>query len=298
MIISRIYGGIGNQLFQYAAGRYISDPLGTIPKLDINEYNLKYVKGTKRTFGIHELNLPWRPLSKNEKKIASLYHNRITRKIFSNWPWELTREKQAYRLQDISGKSNKDIYLDGYWQCFDYAKFVIPEISGKMHQMYESMPPEIRQLADKMGKNNSVSVHFRRGDYANDEKISSIHGIMNNNYYRNAIDHICERFTDVKFYIFSDEPDWVKSNFSHKCKFHYVENQKLFPDYYDLVLMSMCKHNIIANSSFSWWGAALNSSKNKQVIYPSQWIKGIKTKETDLMPEDWVNIDMDENNVK
>jgi len=134
---------------------------------------------------------------------------------------------------------------------------------------------------------NSVSIHFRRGDYVTNPLTSQHHGVCSNKYYQDAISLLKSKISQPHFFLFSDEPEWLKTNVSLQEPFRIIDNN---PGYVDLYLMSNCKHNIIANSSFSWWGAWLNNNPDKIVIAPHKWFNepGINT--YDLIPETWIRL--------
>ena len=177
-----------------------------------------------------------------------------------------------------------DNYI-GFWQSYKYFidnwNFFKDEINL---EKFNTDPVTLNQIRIS----NSISVHIRRGDYINNLKTSAVHGNLKLDYYKKAIHLIHGQFKNSIFFFFSDDIDWVKNNFNEK-NFHFVENNynDLNLPFKDLLLMKNCKHNIIANSTFSWWGAWLNENSNKIVFAPEYWTSKIKSANTDLIPKKW-----------
>ena len=147
-----------------------------------------------------------------------------------------------------------------------------------------------QMFSDRIQSTESVSLHVRRADYIQNALTNKIHGTCDQDYYDRAIRYIAERVIDPHFFIFSDEPEWVKENLKIDFPMTVVDCNDASRNYEDLRLMSTCKHNIIANSSFSWWGAWLNPNPDKLVITPEQWFNDKKRNTKDLIPEQWVKM--------
>jgi len=141
----------------------------------------------------------------------------------------------------------------------------------------------------KIKEKNSVSLHIRRGDYLTMQKAIDTIGVCPLDYYDKAIREITRKIKNPTFFIFSDDINWVKENLKTNSPTIFVSGGKL-KDYEELILMSKCKHNIIANSSFSWWGAWLNNNPNKIVIAPKKWFKDTSKNTRDLIPESWLKL--------
>jgi hypothetical protein len=135
----------------------------------------------------------------------------------------------------------------------------------------------------------SVSLHIRRGDFVSNRKTNEIHGVLPLEYYYEAIRLITNQVRNPEFFIFSDDIPWVRENLLVPKKVNFVEHPTSNRDYEDLILMSNCKHHIIANSSFSWWGAWLSQNPVKRVIAPREWYR-IVIDTRDLLPEEWIKL--------
>jgi hypothetical protein len=149
---------------------------------------------------------------------------------------------------------------------------------------------ESEMLSVKIKNEESVSIHVRRGDYISIPKNNELYETCSESYYSEAMNLVKAKFPNAVFYVFSDEPEWFRKNVKVNVPLVYVTHNVGEKSYEDLILMSQCKHNIIANSSFSWWGAWLNDNKNKVVIAPQKWFKD-KSKDTkDLIPQKWIQL--------
>jgi len=142
---------------------------------------------------------------------------------------------------------------------------------------------------DKITDVESVSVHIRRGDYISNPITNQYHGSLDIGYYQNALKIMLKKINNPHFFVFSDDYEWAERNIKSDSPITYIKHNSA-KNYEDLRLMSMCKHHIIANSSFSWWGAWLASNKNKMVIGPQKWFLGKKYNDADRMPENWIRI--------
>ena len=193
-------------------------------------------------------------------------------------------DKEPTAMNEIMSK--KKIYLRGYWQNPNYWE----NCRGNLKDIFEFKTDYIddrnKDIAKKIKGENSVSIHVRRGDYLWAENAEARMEICTLEYYKKAISYIYEKAGNCSFYIFSDEPKWVRANFT-ELDYILIDWNQGENSYLDMYLMSLCKHNIIANSSFSWWGAELNCNKEKIVVSPSKWYNGMSS---DLIMNDWIKI--------
>jgi hypothetical protein len=285
MIYSRIRGGLGNQLFQYSVARSLADQLGVNLGLDIREYNnsSKFKMGLSN-FNIRaDLNPAGLIKHKKDSKISYVLesllgkHKHVYHEPFLNF------DKHVLTKQD-------NTYLKGYWQTEKYfiknKVNILNDLKVISHQDIKN-----KMISSKIANNNSVSLHIRRGDYISNSAYNSIHGTCSLNYYTNAVNYLIDKIgVNFKVFAFSDDPEWVSSNLKLPVDICFVKNNSSEYNYEDLRLMSECNHNIIANSSFSWWGAWLNTNHNKTVITPSKWYADKSTKNADITPSNWVKI--------
>jgi hypothetical protein len=145
------------------------------------------------------------------------------------------------------------------------------------------------ELKEEIGNTNAVSLHVRRGDYVHNSTNAATYEVCSLDYYRASIRHMAERIQQPKFFIFSDDIAWVKNNLKIDFPHHYVDCNHGEESYNDMRLMSLCQHHIIANSSFSWWGAWLNPNREKIVIAPKNWF-AIERDTRDLYSAGWMTL--------
>lgn len=290
MVIVRILGGLGNQMFHYAAGKRLSLVRGVKLKLDIshlrrkgsrdfllNAFNVdeKIAKrGEIRSFKYGRM--PWKYLfNKNGRKKARHLNNTF-----------LLENNNIYDPQILEAPG--EVYLQGRFQSEKYFEDVAETISDCFSLRTPSR--SVQSLMDEMAGGGSVSIHVRRGDYIVDPEIHRRFGSCSQAYYENCMEIVYERLNDPRFYIFSDEPAWVRQNMSFPYGSIYVAPEDLEDDAEGLMAMSACRHNIIANSTYSWWSAWLNRRPDKVVYAPTPWFQREKVDLDLLLPETWIRI--------
>ena len=285
MLIIACAGGLGNQMFQYAF--YLSrKTMYDDVKFDISWFNENKIHNGYELERIFSLNIEYAD-AENLYKIGKPKNiiDKIIKKIFyTNNIYYMTAHDEAIKyLRDIDKYNNG--YLFGYWQSEKYFETIKDEVK-KLFDFKIPLDIQNKKLIIKMKDENSVAVHIRRGDYLKYDHLSNICTI---NYYKNAIEYIEKYVNNPYYYIFSNDIEWCKKNLN-LIKAIYVDWNKGNDSYKDMQLMSQCKHNIIANSSFSWWGAWLNNNPNKIVCVPEKWfdLPGCETR--DICPDEWIRI--------
>jgi len=183
-------------------------------------------------------------------------------------------------------RSRGDLYLDGYWQSPKYFED-IRAILLKDLSLASPLAGRAASLAEKMRETDSVSIHVRRGDYVENAKVHRSYGACSPSYYLEAQRRIRETMPVPVWFVFSDDIAWVRKHLSFPGETVYVSDGTITTEQ-ELMLMSVCKHNIIANSSFSWWGAWLNQNPEKMVIAPKPWFDIKKDEHKDLIPDTWI----------
>lgn len=284
-------GGLGNQLFQYAAGRRLAC-LHDVPlKLDLSWFG-DLTGVTPRTFALSPFSICADPAT--EQEIARLYEPVVGRiKHFlniMNGNRGRTHIRGQYFHFDPSVLGLPDnILLDGYWQSEKY----FHDIASVIRSEYEiCVAPDARnrEVLCAISSCNAVSIHFRRGDYVTDGKTASRHGTCSDDYYKKAVALVATRVERPHFFAFSDDHAWVRESFKIPYPMTLIDHNNPDKAYEDLRLMSHCRHHIIANSSFSWWGAWLNPRADKIVIAPSRWFNESSSNTGDLLPASWLRI--------
>jgi len=278
MIIVKLKGGLGNQLFQYALGRKLSIKNDDELKLDATGYDYDGL----RHYALKDFKIE--ATLANLKEINGLkYPHRLLSKTWRYFSFKVLR-KFHIGYEEEALKKTGDIYLDGFWQSYKYFQD-IEEVIKKELVLKKDRSEEIILLMEKIKNTNSVSLHIRRGDYVN----NNYHDLCSPQYYQKAVGQLETKVSSPTFFVFSDDIEWVKNNLSIKHPTEYVSNPKL-SDSEELFLMSQCQNNIIANSSFSWWGAWLNNNPTKTVIAPNRWVNNHSVKIDDLIPPQWTKI--------
>ncbi|SOD81233.1 alpha-1,2-fucosyltransferase [Spirosoma fluviale] len=268
-----IVGGLGNQMFQYA-------------------YYLNYKKGNLLTYylvvkyGKHngfELDKAF-SLPNNSVKSFSI---KIIKKIFSRYI-ERVEDNDWGQFVSCNPTSKFIFYHTGYWQSEKYFNNIPNQIRNVFKFNDEKLNLKTRSILHYIDKHNTVSLHIRRGDYYDESYKGIFIDLCEDGYYDKAINKIKQLLnTSLIFIIFSDDISWVKANFHHDG-FVYVDWNKGRDSWQDMYLMTRCKHSIISNSTFSWWGAWLNQNKGKTVIAPNKWFKFHIAE--DIVPSNWIKI--------
>ncbi|MCW3081268.1 alpha-1,2-fucosyltransferase [Segetibacter sp.] len=287
MIIVQLKGGLGNQLFQYAAGLSLAKHHNVEVKVDISELQQPDKEiGTIRAYELNGIIRP--PAIASQKEVESITKQNVFKKYLEKLTPSHKRtiynEKQ-FQFDKNFFNSGKNLYLKGYRQSEKYFKSIEQHVRHDF-QLQPGLLTEVEGFEKDLRLKNSVSIHIRRGDYKN-SVVQNYHGTLNENYYQKSIDQISAITQDPAFFIFSDDINWVKNNLKFEKPVVFVSGTISKSHYQDFYLMSLCKHNITANSSFSWWAAWLNSNPLKQVIAPHKWFSNPKPDIRDLIPDVW-----------
>ena len=275
MIIIKIKGGLGNQMFQYAIAKAFSLETKRPFKLDISIFESYKL----HNFGLHHFNI-----QSNFYKPESIWKIRF-KKLFYKVVF-YNEDHHAFNFNPNLIQTKSDIlFLEGYYQSEKYFLKYEKEIRADF-EIVSPLKQQTIETVAYMQSVNSVSIHFRRGDYIG----NPVHETHNTAYYKEAIQLIESKIEHPVYFLFSDDIPWVKENFTSNFETHFVDFNDASTNFEDLKLMSSCKHNIIANSSFSWWGAWLNKNPNKIVIAPKKWFNTEKVNTSDIIPEDWIQL--------
>lgn len=297
MVIIALFGGLGNQMFQYACGKSIAIKLGVELKLDISLI-LDRSPSENFTFREYELgvfNIKEQIASLEEVRnfVPNLFNSsNLTKKTYKikriinnkNFYYEKTKFKFENRIENI--KDNTYIY--GYFQTENYFKSNYLEIINSFC-IREDLDFLNKSIMNRIKLENAISIHIRRSDYQN----SSYELLEINSYYSKAIEIIKLKVENPIFYFLSDDKTWTEEQFrDFDIQKEFIQHNNGEKSFIDLILMSHCKHNICANSTFSWWGAWLNKNPQKIVITPKKWFNNPEFSKTthDLIPKNWIQI--------
>lgn len=284
-VVARITGGLGNQLFQYAMARAMAARHSARLLLDLSHYEAAGTH-THRGFELGAFNThfdvatgsdlaPFRP---------SFIRRVLARTGLASGPRVLHQRGFGFNPETLDAEP--PIYLDGTWQSEQYFTGCSEALRTEV-TLKNALTGETAALASSLGSQCSISVHVRRGDYAHDPKTRDYHGLLGMPYYTAAMQWMLERLPDARFIVFSDEPEWAREHLHADAPLT-VLPVRSGPE--DLVLMAQCRHHIIANSSFSWWGAWLNPSVTKLVVAPQRWFSDGAIDTNDLLPVSWTRL--------
>lgn len=289
MIVVELVGGLGNQLFQYALGRALSVKRGLQLKLDLSSF---------RNYPLRDYRLGnfriQAEIASDEDTLQCAYGRGLIGTAQKIWdkmnPWyarRIVREKSFPFCEDIF-KVRDNTLIKGYWQSEKYFIDIASELRDEIVPRSEMSEESMASLAE-IRSGESVSLHVRRGDYVENPVTNAYHGVCPQDYYRRAVDVVRQKSKGTgSFFVFSDDPDWVEGNLDIGVPFKTVRHNGPEKDYEDLILMSACSNHVIANSSFSWWGAWLCTNPGKIVVAPSRWFNGARSDTRDLIPENWM----------
>ncbi len=319
MIIVKLSGGLGNQMFQYALARHLSIKHKSPLRIDLSKLNnYGYRKFALGNFKIQGEIVNYKDYFKilPQKSLnllsSSFFGKKIANKIF---PYPYEKEELLFHrvLRDDSiGTSTplryknivaeryfhfdpevlelpNNILLLGYWLNEKYFIGNKEDIK-KEYQLIEPLDKKNHDIAQQIASTNSISIHIRRGDFLSPQN-SGVFKLLNMHYYHRCVEFISANTNSPLFFIFSNDPKWVKKNFNIDYKTIVVEHNSEDEGYKDLHLMSLCKHNITANSSLSWWAAWLNGNRNKIVLTPKVWYNLPRHNIADMVPKEWIQIE-------
>ena len=276
----KLTGGLGNQMFQFAAGYSIAKKNNVKLSLDLGRFNRRQDHNgfeLQEIFDIcSKVNFLNNPINFGFINFKEILNNvDITFHNFKEPHYHYTN-----KILDIPKRS----LLNGYWQSELYFKDYTQEIR-KIFNFSKQLDKKNSLVANVINQNNSISIHVRRGDYL--LKTNHNHNVDLKEYYLTAIEKTAKFFDNPKYFIFTDDPLWVAKNFTLNYSFTVVDINRGTDSFYDMHLMSLCKCNIIANSSFSWWGAWLNNKEDKIIYAPKNWFKNKSICTDDLIPNSW-----------
>lgn len=298
-VITRLIGGLGNQLFQYAVGRAVAARTGATSLMDASgfaNYDL-------RRYELDGFNI--RSQLASDAQLASVgvaagqtpsLFERLKRRFIPHAAAALPLQEPVLREASFTYDARVEqvrapVYLDGYWQSERYFAHMRNELLQELtlKRDWDAANQEMHARIKDAGP-GAVSLHVRRGDYVTNAHTASYHGVCSLDYYRAGVAYIAERVAAPHFFLFSDDPEWVRENLQTGFPTTIVDVNSADHGIYDMMLMKSCSHHVIANSSFSWWGAWLNPSPEKIVIAPQQWFKEADKDTGDLIPSNWVRL--------
>lgn len=288
MIIVRLQGGLGNQLFQYAAGRALAVKHKVGLVLDLAGLSRSNSKITERHFELNRFNVNAGILEKGPRNLLLKLPNFLWQKTsFGTW----TRFfETSFDFNPNFFRLPNDSYLIGYWQSYRYFDLIADEILDNFTPK-EKLSAKSETIKKLILQSNSIGVHIRRGDYISLNEAKDYHGALPVEYYKSSIAKVAQFLDSPSFFIFSDDIAWCEQNISiNNATVTYVSHNLSQDSWQDLVLLSFCRHQIIANSSFSWWGAWIADQRygsDRHVVAPKKWFANESNGASDRFPAHW-----------
>jgi hypothetical protein len=293
-------GGLGNQMFQYAAGLAVAQKYNLQLSLDTTYLS---DRTPRKDFTYRNFDLDIFALNPGFTGLSRIAH---AMPIPGLWLGidvigigikdvigiqKLVKEKREYIFDpEIIKEPRTSVIFWGRWQSEKYFSEKASDVRSAF-QFRFPLEGKAKELAREIQNSNSVSIHVRRGDYATFKNIEEKWGKTDLSYYSRAIEYMARKINSPHFFIFSDDSEWCKQNLKIVFPATYLDETSAGPKAaFHLELMSLASHNIIANSSFSWWGSWLNANPEKIVIAPKQWERGISTENSDIIPNGWITL--------
>lgn len=292
-VIARIEGGLGNQLFQYAAARTLADRLKCGLLLDLRgieengdrpyQLDLYRVRAEIATEDVLAALPAWRPtrLRRLQQSLSFQFPKVFRSPVF--WPRSFAYDSRIELLQC-------PVYMVGYWQSERY-------FASNRTCLLQDLVLQTAEAANvgwtqKITASKSVSLHVRRGDYVSNASSSQFHGTCDLAYYQKAVEVLMRKDSEIEVFVFSDEPQWAADNLRLPVPMHIVDANPPDSGHLDIELMRRCRHHVLANSSFSWWGAWLCESPGQMVFAPQHWFANADVNAIDVVPARWHRVSM------
>lgn len=290
MIIIRLIGGIGNQMFQYAAAKRLAVERKAELKLDVSAFDQYKLRQYRLNhFQINEAIIPPDELVAFKSKLLRYRIPRAIEKLFPYYSRRNFYERTAFIFDENILRTPETVCLSGYFQNEAYFKPIEPLIRQNF-TLKNPYSPSVEKLISQIQSQQSISIHIRRGDYVSNPETNRLHGLLPLTYYDNCVSQITAQIKTPHFFVFSDDIAWAQTNLKIDYPVTWVSAEESLEDYEELALMSVCKHHIIANSSFSWWGAWLCSNPDKIVFAPAKWTADSRFDYAALLPSGWISL--------
>jgi hypothetical protein len=294
MIVSKIKGGLGNQMFCYAAGRAVAQHHGVDFKLDVRGYPDQ----DGRHFELGRMTIRAETAGPDELARFERHHprhmlNRMARKLrfWRSYGQTLYFQQRGYAFDPEFRKVGAEAYLEGLFQSEKFFESAADTLRGEFVVRGEYLDERNLELAGRMKSCTSVSMHVRRGDYVDSPRYRHVVSPCSVAYYREALEWVRSRVVKPEVFVFSDEPDWCRNHLPLGANTTVVSINGPDQPWLDMHLMASCKHHIVANSSFSWWGAWLGRSEEQIVIAPARWLNPDSPLDgRDIVPDHWIRL--------
>ncbi len=291
MIVSRIEGGLGNQMFQYAFGLYVAKKHGTELRLDLSSYSGDPIQHgyLLDRFSITAARL--------DEVSARLRPRRYQPKPLRPWlpdglRWGVLRrfKQRVFGFDPRMLNAPNDAYLVGYWQSEKFFQGICDQILAEF-QIRVPVSAKTQQVIERMHAVSSIGLHIRRGDYLTNPEAAKLYTQVPMEYYARCVDQWATSKKEVEVFVFSNDLSWCRKELRLPYRMHFIDHVDSSAAYEDMLMMSHCEAVAIANSTFSWWAAYLNQRSQRTVYAPSQWFCPNTMDASDIYPEHWTIVD-------
>jgi len=293
-VITHLMGGLGNQMFQYAAGRALALRTASSLKLDLSGFGVD----DRRRFELDKFPIQAVPATKEE--LAAFGAAGVARSSrlarVAGRVWDMLRPSNSHIYREPHFHFDRSavnlqppVFLFGHWQSEKYFSDCADAIRRELTPS-ASLDPENAAMAARIDSANAVSVHVRRGDYADNPATNRYHGTCTVDYYQRAVAYVSERIQTAHAFVFSDDHTWACRNLQFAIPTTFININGAAEGFRDMQLMLRCRHHVIANSSFSWWGAWLSPHAEKMVVAPRRWFSATTNDTRDLIPQGWIRL--------
>jgi hypothetical protein len=292
MVIVKLMGGLGNQMFQYAFGRRLAHERQVLLQMDgtffQSQFQRRYQLGcfkiraelvTDKTTS----EIVWQEQGHRQSVAWSTMH------LTGRGRGTIVRERRRFVYDSRALEASGNIYLEGYWQnekYFEPIAHLLREEFAFAEEAREKNREVLRQILDA----EAVAIHVRRTDYTTNRITNQVHGVLSLDHYHTCVRHVAEAVRKPHFFVFSDDPEWAKNNLRIEYPCTVIDHNRPPADHEDLRLMSACRHFVIANSTFSWWAAWLSAYSGKRVFAPRRWLAVDHFDTSDLCPASWIRV--------
>lgn len=295
MKIVKFKGGIGNQLFQYTFAKYLEMECGEKVYLDLSAYGDEGEDINCRKPVILQMNMTLEVVTNKCLSNICIFHHMgntasvrykffIMLEVLFNRKYILEKGKRQKKFHEIKNYT----YFDGYWQSYKYAACLKDVIKKEFYPVLGLSEVTQKKIQNSLNE-VLVLVGIRRGDYIKSKKNQKRYGILGEEYYRSAMKMLVNKVGNPVFYIFSNDIEWVKKNMNFApYTIKYREEKEQVSDLEELFVMAGCRHAIISNSTFYWWGAWMIDNPDKMVIAPKNWF--VNGTQRDIIPPDWIKL--------
>jgi hypothetical protein len=295
MIVVRLMGGLGNQMFQYALGRRLALERGVPLRVDLGWFAEVHERGvdTVREYMLEGWRVAAQAASAEDlarfdtAALSAGRVGRLLRRILPAWQSAAVIYERGPAFDPRALRTKASAYLHGFWQSERYFDSIAPALRAEF-VLAEPACAYIAELVEYAADPSTVSLHVRRGDYAHNPATHAFHGLCSPEYYAAAAALVAAKVPSPRFLVFSDEPDWAREHLRLGWPARVVEHAPGSSPHQEMWLMSRCAHHVIANSSFSWWGAWLRPAPGKTVVAPRRWFRDPSLDSPDRLPGTWL----------